>query len=674
MQPPKAAERPVRRVLHDDVVVDNYGWLRERDDPDVTAYLEAENAYTDHLTAPQSELRQQLFDEIVGRIQETDDSAPLFYGGWWYVTRTIEGQQYPVHVRGATADAINEIVLDENALAGEADYFATGDVVVSPSHNLLAYSVDYDGDERYELRLLDLTDGSELEERIGNLSYGVAWANDETVFYVTADEAHRADRVWRHVVGTPATDDACVFEESDERFWVDLDRCRSGEFLAISSASANTSEVLVIDTANAHTEPRLVEPRSAGHEYRLDHGGERFFIVTNLDAENFRVMECPVDTPGRANWVEVMGHRADTRVEGADAFAGHLVISQRRLALPLITVIDLATDERHELTFDETVYEAAPSRNPEYDTTSLRFGYGSLVTPPSTFDQDMNTGDRTLRKVQPVLGGYETAEYDSARLWATAADGTEVPISLVWRRDMKRPAPCVLYGYGSYEITIPTTFSAARLCLLDRGFVFAIAHVRGGGALGRQWYDHGKLGHKPNTFSDFVACADHLVAERWTTPGQLIIRGASAGGLLVGAVTNARPDLFAAVVAEVPFVDVVNTMLDATVPLTVTEWEQWGNPAEQEAYETIRSYAPYENVRAVPYPAMLVTAGLNDPRVQYWEPAKWVAELRRTTTGERPLLLKTEMGAGHGGPSGRYDAWADEAFVLSFVLSSVGLA
>ena len=684
--PPLAKQVLTTRDRHGDVVEDPYAWLRDRDDPDVVTYLEAENAYTEVVMAHTRALQDKLFEEIRSRVQETDRSAPVRKDGWWYYHRTVEGLQYPVHCRNRGEGTDEQVLLDENAEAEGTEYFAVGAFDVSPDHRLLAYSTDTAGTEVYTMRFRDLATGDDLPDEIPRTYYGTAWANDSrTLFYTVPDDAMRPWQVWRHEVGTSADDDILVVQEDDGRFFAGVGRTRSDRYVVITLGSKITDEVRVLDADDPAGEPRVVAPREQGVEYSVEHhaggdagdGADRFFIVTNLGgAPNFRLMQAPVDASGSDAWTEVLPHRDDVRLYGVDAFAGHLVLYERQAGVRSIRVMDLETGEIHELEQPEEVSTATPGANPEFDTTVLRYSYTSLVTPASVFDYDVRSRARTLVKQQPVLGGYDPERYETVREWATAGDGVRVPISLVYRRGIEKDGsnPTLLYGYGSYEISIDPSFSSARLSLLDRGFVFAVAHIRGGGELGRPWYDDGKLLSKRNTFTDFVAAAEHLVAERYTSPERLAIRGGSAGGLLMGAVTNLRPDLFGAVVAEVPFVDALNTILDPSLPLTMMEWEEWGNPVESAAvYGYMKSYAPYENVEAREYPPILVTAGLNDPRVSYWEPAKWVARLRTTKTDGRRLLLKTEMGAGHSGPSGRYDAWKDEAFVYAFLLDTLAV-
>jgi oligopeptidase B len=691
-------------VHRGDERIDPWFWLRERDDPEVIAYLEQENTYTRDALAHLASLRGELYDEIVGRVQETDTTAPIRRGGYEYFTRTLQGLQYGVHCRrpaiaGPLPDPLAApgspdgelVVLDENALAAGHDYFAVGDLAVDPGQAVAAYSTDTSGGERYDLRFRALPDGEgpvdpELDDVVPDVYYGVAWANDGvTILYTRPDEAMRPWQIWRHTLGTPPDDDRLVFQEDDDRFYVSVGRSRSGRFLMITSASKVTTEIWLVDADDPTAPPAVVEPREQGHEYHVEHHagpvGDRLYVLTNADgAENFALAVTPVGSPGRASWTTVLPERDDTRLDDVDAFAGFLVVSERADAVERLRVLTLGDDGAvagdHVIAMPDEVYSAWLGGNPEYDVDAVRYQYTSLVMPASAYDYDPATRIARLVKRQPVPG-YDPERYESRRAWATAPDGTQIPISIVYRRELRTdlPGPMLLYGYGSYEVSIDPTFSASRVSLLDRGVAFAIAHVRGGGELGRHWYDDGKLLHKMNTFTDFVACADHLVAEGWTSPDRLAARGGSAGGLLMGAVANLRPDLFHAVVAEVPFVDCLTTILDETLPLTITEWEEWGDPVHDPAvYELMKSYSPYDNVTAKAYPAMLVTGGLNDPRVQYWEPAKWVAKLRATKTDRRLLVLKMEMGAGHSGPSGRYDAWRDEAFVLAFLLDQLGTA
>jgi oligopeptidase B len=707
--PPAAARIPAERTHHGDTVIDEYAWLADKENPETIAFLDAENAYTQAMTADQAPLRSAIFDEIRARTQETDLSVPARKGGWWYYTRTVEGQQYALHCRRAvhpndsgpplTADGGpldgEEILLDGNELAAGHEFFSLGAFDVSPDGRLLAYSTDFAGHERFTMRVKDLVSGETTADEIPGTFYGSAWSADgSALFYVTVDEAWRPYRVWRHVIGTPADADVVVFEEADERFWVGVRLTRSERFLVISAASKLTSEVWLLDAGHPGGEFTVVAPRRQGVEYEVEHqgsadGANRLLILHNDHAENFELAQVDLAQvePAEATladpaaWTPLVPHRDDTRLLGVDAFAGHLVIYLRKDGLTGLRVLR-ADGSQYEIAFPEPVYRVSPGTNPEYAARSYRLGYGSLVTPDSVYDCDTGTGELTLLRRRPVLplpGGaeYDPADYEQHRLWATAPDGTRVPISLVCRAGTPRDgrAPFVLYGYGSYEISIDPGFSIARLSLLDRGFGYAIAHIRGGGELGRRWYDDGKILHKINTFTDFVACAQHLASEGWTSPQRLVARGGSAGGLLVGAALNLAPDAFGAAVAEVPFVDALTSILDPSLPLTVTEWEEWGDPLhDPEVYRYMKSYSPYENITTDrPYPPVLAVTSLNDTRVLYTEPAKWIARLQAGAPGG-PFLLKTEMAAGHGGRSGRYDAWHEEAMVLAWIVTTAGAA
>ncbi len=693
--PPAAPRRPHSLTAHGDTRIDDWFWLRsdDRSDAEVIAHLEAENAHVAEALEHTEALQAELFAEIKARIKETDLSVPYRKDGRWFYSRTVEGQQYPILCRTEQHPPSDlpddapmpgeEVLLDLNALAGDSDYFALGAYDLAPSQRLLLYSTDHDGSERYTMRIRDLEAGADLADEITDTTYGTAWAGDTTVFYVRPDSAMRPYQVWRHEVGSPYDDDVLVYEEADERYFVDVSLSLTEAWVHVSAASKITSEERVIPAHDPTATPRVIEPRRQGVEYEVTHAphrvdGDRFLVLTNADgAVNFKLMSVAVGDARSEQWVEVVPHRPDVKLEGVTAFAQHLVRYERREGVRRIVVTPYSTGREHELPMPEEVYDTGPAANPEFDTTTLRFTYTSLVTPGTAYDEDLDTGERVLLKQSEVLGGHDPGDYETGRLWATAPDGALVPISYVQRADVAHDgsAPCLLYGYGSYEASMDPGFSTLRLSLLQRGFVFAIAHVRGGGEMGRPWYDDGKLLHKRNTFTDFIACAEHLVGEGFTTTERLVARGGSAGGLLMGAVANLRPDLFRAVVAEVPFVDCLTTILDETLPLTVTEWEEWGNPvADPDVYTYMKGYSPYDNVGAFDYPTILATGGLNDPRVSYWEPAKWVQKLRTSTTSANPVYLKTEMGAGHQGPSGRYDAWKDEAFVFAFILDALGLA
>ncbi len=711
--PPVAAARPIERERWGHTVIDPYAWLRDRDDEEVLEHLAAENGYTEAVLADVAELREALFVEIKSRIRESDLSVPVAKDGWSYYARTVEGCDYPIHCRrpveadpllamapldpGGPPPQGEVVMLDENVEAGEGPFFDVGPFDVSPDHRLLLWGWDRTGDERFTATVRDLDTGEDLDLRLDDISYSTAWALDNrTFFYVRPDEANRPYQVWKHRLGTDPADDELVFTEPDERFFVGVGLEKDDSYIQIGVSSKVTDEVWVIPAAEPDVEPRLVAARRQGIEYAVAHHEGRFVIRTNdRGHDDFVIMTTPVDDTDPERW-EVLpidglagadplaGHSdgpPGTSVDAVtlsafDVTADHLVLFERAGGATRIRVRWWRDGSLTEIEQPEAVSTVWPGANPEYRTSLLRYGYSSMVTPASVYVVDLDTGDRTLLKSQEVLGGYDRSAYETARLWATSADGTRVPISLVWRADRPAgPGPLVLYAYGAYEASMDPTFSSARLSLLDRGFAFAIAHVRGGGEMGRRWYLDGKYGAKPNTFHDLVASARHLIEAGWTEPDLLVARGGSAGGLTVGAALNQAPELFTAAVAEVPFVDVVNTMLDESLPLTVTEWEEWGNPADdREAYRVMQSYAPYENVTAAPYPSILATGGLNDTRVGFWEPAKWVQALRANTTTDRPILLWTDLGAGHGGPSGRYDAWREEARVLAYILRAVGLS
>ena len=674
--PPVATPRPTVLEAHGDRRVDPYYWLRERDNPEVKAYLEAENAYTDAVMAPTAALQERLYREIVGRIQESDTSAPTLFKGWWTYTRTVEGLDYEIYCRRrGSMDAPEEVILDGNELAKGHEYFEVGYVERSPDENVIAYAVDLSGSELHELRFREMATGRELDDLVAGVYYGAAWVADSTsFFYVRPNRAMRPYQVWRHRLGTAASEDVLVFEEADERFEVSVELSKSERFIFITTASHVTSETHFVPSDWPDSRPVVIEPRRTDVEYTVDHQEDRFLILTNDQATNFRLMSAPVATPGRESWTELVAERPDVRLNFIDVHRRYAVLGQRSDGLQRLEVLESSSGDLHVVGQPDAAYTAYPGSDPNYDGQVMRFFYTSLTAPWSAVDYDMTTRTRTVVKEQPVRGSYRREDYATERAWAVAADGSRVPVSLVYRRDLWREgAPLLLNGYGAYEQSNDPMFDPARLSLLDRGFVFAIAHVRGGGEMGRTWYEEGRLLHKRNTFTDFIACAEHLVAERRTRPELLAIRGRSAGGLLIGAVLNERPDLFACAVALVPFVDVLTTMLDDQLPLTVNEYDEWGNPQSNEHYRYMKGYSPYDQVHEAAYPAMLVTAGLHDPRVSYWEPAKWVARLRTLNRGQRPVLLKTQLGSGHMGPSGRYESWREDAFVMAFVIAQLGL-
>ncbi|MEU6743131.1 S9 family peptidase [Streptosporangium sandarakinum] len=676
--PPKAKKVPSERVHHGDTVIDEYAWLTVKDDPDTIAYLEAENAYTEQATAHLKPLQETIFQEIKSRTLETDLSVPSRKNGWWYYSRTEEGKQYGIQCRvaatGETPPELKadeplpgeEVLLDGNELAGDSDFFAIGTSAVSPDGTMMAYSVNFTGDERFTLRVKNLVTGEILPDEIPGIFYGGAWSADGTAFfYTTVDESWRPYRVHRHAIGTAAEDDVLVHEETDERFWLGIGLSRSERYLMLAAESKITSEVRILEADDPAGEFRVVRPRETGVEYGVEHAGDRFLVLHNRNAENFELATAPLDDPG--TWTPLIEHRADTRLLNVDAFQSHSVVHFRRDGLTGIRILP-EDGEPYEISFPEPIYDVGPAGNPEFVTERLRLGYTSMITPASVYDYDLATRELILLKRKPVLGGYDPDDYEQFREWATASDGTRVPISIVVRKGTERPAPTLLYGYGSYEVSIDPSFSIPRLSLLDRGFVFAIAHIRGGGEMGRRWYEDGKFQQKKNTFTDFVAAAEHLKAEGWSS--SIVARGGSAGGLLMGAVANLAPESFAGIVAQVPFVDALNTILDPSLPLTVIEWDEWGDPLHNpDVYAYMKSYTPYENVDDRVYPPIFAITSLNDTRVFYHEPAKWVAKLRDTARGG-PFLLKTEMGAGHGGRSGRYDAWREEALVLSWILDT----
>jgi oligopeptidase B len=674
-RPPLAARIPHTMTAHGQARVDEWFWLRDKDSEPVRAYLEAENAYTQALMAPTKPFQEALYQEMLARIQETDMDVPYRYRGWEYYTRTEQGKDYPIYCRRAVAgDTRERVLLDLNEMAQGHDYFALGAFAVSPDGNLLAFSTDITGFREYTLQVKDLTTDTLLPERIEK-TRSLAWAADNrTLFYVKEDDTKRACRLHRHLLGSQ--DDALVFEETDERFSIGIGKSRSRQWLFLTSHSATTSEAHYMRADDLAGRFMLAVPRRQDHEYYLDHHGELFWIVTNDRGRNFRLVTAPVSAPQESNWTEVIPHRHDVMLEGVDLFARHCVIHERAGGFPTLRVMQLATGATHAIELPEGACAIHGGANPEFESDVYRFEFESMVTPESVFDYDTNTRARTLLKQRPVLGGYDAKQYASETLYATAVDGTRVPISLVYRRDKRAsgPQPMLLTGYGAYGIAYDVHFSSSRLSLLDRGVIFAIAHIRGGGEMGKPWHDQGRMLNKKNTFDDFVAAAEHLVAERWTRPDRLVIEGGSAGGLLMGAVVNLRPDLFKAVVSDVPFVDVINTMLDSSLPLTTGEYEEWGNPQQREYHDYMLSYSPYDNLEPKDYPAMLVQTSLNDSQVMYWEPAKYVAKLRTLKTDRNPLLLKTNLEAGHSGASGRYEFLREIAFTYAFVLWQLGLA
>ena len=683
--PPVAAPRPVTATLHGISRQDEYAWLKDpgwqrvmRDpavlDPEIRAYLEAENEYKDAFLAPWTDLRAALYDEMRGRIEEDDSTVPAPDGDWLYYVRHVEGGEHPVHCRAPRhGGGAEEVLLDGNREAEGESYFRIAACRHSPDHRRLAYATDVNGSERYRIFVRDIGSGETVDGPVEDARGDVVWANDgATVFYTVIDDNHRPWQVRRHRIGDRGGD-AVVYEESDPGFFVGIGKSESGRFVTVSAHDHTTSEVRLIDADAPEDKPRLVAPREPGVEYDIAHRGDRLFIRTNADgAIDFRIATAPLDEPGRANWTGWLAHEEGVYVRAQRLFAGHHVRLERADGLPRIVVTDLASGEVHEIAFDEEAYDLSLLPGYEFDTTTLRFVYSSMTTPDRTFDYDMASRERTLRKTRAVPSKHDPDDYVTRRLTATGHDGAQVPISVLHRRTapLDGTAPLLLYGYGAYGMSMPASFSTNRLSLVDRGFVYAIAHIRGGADRGYGWYLDGKRDRKPNTFRDFIAAGERLIAEGYTAKGRIAAHGGSAGGMLMGAVANLRPDLFAAILAEVPFVDVLNTMCDADLPLTPPEWPEWGNPIEDEAaYRLITSYSPYDNVAARDYPAIFATGGLTDPRVTYWEPAKWVARLRRLKTGDSPVLLHTNMEAGHGGAPGRFDRLNEVAMVYAFAIA-----
>jgi oligopeptidase B len=675
MQPPATEKKPKITEINGDKLVDNYFWLREKSNPAVISHLEAENAYTDATMKPTEPLQAKLYNEILSHIKQTDENVPYRWGDYFYYTRTKEGLQYPIFCRKhQTLDAAEQIILDVNELAKGQKFMSVGSFAPSDDGNLLAYSTDNTGYRQYTLQVKNLRSGELFPEKIERVD-DMAWATDnKTIFYVTEDAVtKRNDKMFRHVLGTDKYD--LIYEEKDELFDIAVGRSRDKAVIQMEAGSKTSTESRYIPANYPDAEWKVIVPRQPDHEYDVAHRGNFFYIRTNKGAKNFRVVAAPVSDPSEKNWKEFVAHRPAVKIEGVDMFADHAVLSEWENGLQHLEIVDFKTNKRHRVEFPEPVYSTGVGPNREFNTTVLRYGYQSLVTPFSVFDYDMNMRKATLMKQTEVPGGFDRANYKSERVFATAADGTKIPMSVVYRRNVKLDgsAPMLLYGYGSYGISIPPSFSAARLALLDRGVVYVIAHIRGGGELGEPWRDAGRMMNKINTFTDFIACAEHLVNNKYTSKDRLVIQGGSAGGMLMGAVTNMRPDLFKAVVAQVPFVDVLNTMLDATLPLTTSEYIEWGNPNEKPAYDYMKKYSPYDNVHKASYPAMLVKVSLNDSQVPYWEGSKLVAKLRDYKTDHNPLLLKVNMGAGHGGASGRYDAYHETAFDYAFMLWQMGI-
>ena len=707
-QPPVAARKRVEHRIHDDLRVDDYAWLREKENPEVIRHLEAENAYTEAILKPTVVFQEALYREMLSRIQQTDLTVPYRLRGYLYSTKTIEGQQYPIHLRRLAEDANlgDHILLDLNILAEGHSFLGLGSFEVSDDNQLLAYSTDTTGFRQYTLHIKDLRTGDLLPFRAERVTSAAWSADNRHLFYVVEDPVtKRSHRLYRHALGDPTSEtDTLLYEERDERFRIDIERTRSGAYLLLAANSHTTSEIRFLSAATALGEFQLIAPREDNHEYYVEHhpnlplspdvaegsspasgagaGSSNVFLIrSNSGGRTYRLAAAPVANPTRPNWHELIPNRPLVMLSAADAFRTHLVLFERENGLPFLRVIPLAASSSdllansYRIPFAESAYNAGPGANPEFDQPHFRYTYESFITPRSVLDFDVATRTSTLRKQQPVLGGYNPTLYSIERLHATAPDGTQIPISLVARKDSPRAGstPLLLYGYGSYGLPMPVNFNSNRFSLLDRGVTYAIAHIRGGGELGKPWHDAGRMRHKRNTFTDFIASAEFLIANKYTAANKLTIQGGSAGGLLMGAVSNMRPELFHTVISQVPFVDVLNTMLDASLPLTVGEYEEWGNPQVADDYFYMKSYCPYTNLERKSYPAILVKTGLNDSQVMYWEPAKYVAKLRTLKTDSNAFLFKINMGAGHGGASGRYDYLREIALDYAFLLTQLGI-
>ncbi|MCX5512179.1 S9 family peptidase [Kaistia algarum] len=690
MKPPIAAKRPVITHHHGVTLTDDYAWLRAENwqevmrdpsvlDPEIRAHLDAENAYTAAEMADTEALQAALFKEMRARIKEDDSSVPAQDGPYAYSTRFVEGAQHPLIVRTPRDGGPETILIDADAMAKDLAYFDLGGADHSSDHRLIAWSFDDRGSESYTLKLREADTGTDLTDNIEGTTGGAVWAADSaTLFYTVLDDNHRPCRLFRHVVDTPSSEDVLVYEESDPGFFLGVGQTQSARFILIDTHDHETAEVHLLDAADPTGSPRLVASRQTGVEYEIEHNGDTLYILTNADgAEDFKIVTTPVATPGRENWTDLVPHRPGTLILGLTVYKEFMVRLERFAGLPRIIIRELASGEEHSIEFDEEAYSLGLGDGYEFDTTSLRFSYSSMTTPSRVYDYDMRTRTRVLRKEQEVPSGHDPDAYVTRRVFAPTADGETVPVSLLYRKDtpLDGSAPLLLYGYGAYGMTIPASFSTTRLSLVDRGFVYAIAHIRGGKDKGYRWYREGRRDKKTNSFTDFTAAGEFLASEQFTSRGQIVAWGGSAGGMLMGAVANLAPDLFGGIVAEVPFVDVLNTMLDDSLPLTPPEWPEWGNPIESAAdFATIAAYSPYDNVTAQAYPPILAIGGLTDPRVTYWEPAKWVAKLRETKLGDAQLLLKTNMDAGHGGASGRFDSLKETAFATAFALKVAGRA
>ncbi|HLJ91138.1 MAG TPA: S9 family peptidase [Candidatus Angelobacter sp.] len=675
--PPSARRIHTEKHIHGSTLIDDYQWLRDKSNPEVAAYLHAENAYADAIMSGTGTLQKKLYDEMVSHIMETDVDVPYRMGEFFYYSRWEAGKQYPILCRKkGDLNTPEQIILDVNELAKEEKFMALGAISVSRDGRMLAYSTDNTGFRQYRLHVRDMETGKDLPESAEKTG-SFAWVNDNrTIFYTVEDHTKRQYRLYRHTLGTEVKDDALVYEEVDERFNIGVSKARSGEYIFLTSESHTTSEERFLDASAPKEEWKLIEPRRQDIEYYADHLDGQFYFRTNDTGRNFRLVKAPIASPGKANWTEVVPVREDVMLAGFDSFQDFYVMVERENGLPQLTIASLASGKKQRVAFPEPVYAAFPQINREFNTKLFRYSYQSLVTPASVFDYDVENGTSTLLKQVEVPGGYDQSKYTSERVWATAKDGVKVPVSVLYRRDLKNgdgANPLFLSAYGSYGYSLVCNFNSSRLSLLDRGIVMAFAHIRGGGELGKSWHDAGRMMNKMNTFTDFIACAEYLTSHHYGSAQQTVIEGGSAGGLLMGVVANLRPELFRIVLSQVPFVDVMNTMLDASLPLTVGEYEEWGNPNDEPAYRYMRQYSPYDNLKQAAYPTMLVKTSFNDSQVMYWEPAKYVARLRTLKTDSNALVLKTNMDAGHGGASGRYDFLKEKAFDFAFILTQLGI-
>ncbi len=678
-QPPRPAKKPYKMEIHGHIRVDDYYWMNERDSKEVIDYLNAENAYTDAVLKHTKEFQESLFNEMVGRIKQTDLSVPYRLRGYYYYSRYDEGKEYPIYCRKkGSMDAPEEVMLDVNKLAEGYSYCDVIGLTVSPDNTMLAYGVDLVSRRKYTLYIKNLVSGEVIEKTVENTDGSYVWANDnKTLFYdVKDEETLRSYKIRKHTLGTPASADTDVFVEKDETFSCSVYKSKSEQYIFIGSYSTLTSEVRFIKASEPHEAFKILQPRERDHLYSVDHFEDHFYINTNWNAKNFRLMKTPLTKTEKENWVEVIQHRNDVLIDGFEIFKQYLVLEERQNGLSQLHIKSWDGKVDYLIDFSEPTYSVSLNVNVDFDTEELRYSYTSLITPNSVYDFNMRTRNKTLLKQQEVLGGYDARLYESKRLYATATDGTKIPISMVYKRGIQLNGknPLLLYGYGSYGVSMDPYFSSARLSLLDRGFVFAIAHIRGGQEMGRQWYEDGKLLKKKNTFTDFIDCAKYLIEQKYTSPKHLYCMGGSAGGLLIGAVVNMRPDLFNGAVAQVPFVDVVTTMLDESIPLTTGEFDEWGNPNDKTYYEYMLSYSPYDNVTKQAYPNILITTGYHDSQVQYFEPAKWVAKLRDNNSGNSKILFFCEMEAGHGGKSGRFQRLREIALEYAFLLDLEGIS